>query len=145
MISADAVDQASLVSLMTLARGLGRTRGSDGPARGRPGIAGGALVPLLRGADPDPRRGRDRGGFAAAYNTPIGATLFVLEVIIGSFNMVFFGPAVVAAAISTLVTRVSAGPGPIYAPGPSTRWCRREVGPYLVLGFLAGWRRSCSR
>ena len=78
-------------------------------------------------------------GFAAAYNTPIGATLFVLEVIIGSFNMVFFGPAVVAAAISTLVTRFFAGPGPIYAPGAEyalvSAW---EVGPYLVLGFLAG-------
>jgi CIC family chloride channel protein len=78
-------------------------------------------------------------GFAAAYNTPIGATLFVLEVIIGSFNMVFFGPAVVAAAISTLVTRFFVGPGPIYAPGAEyalvSAW---EVGPYLALGFLAG-------
>lgn len=78
-------------------------------------------------------------GFAAAYNTPIGATLFVLEVIIGSFNMVFFGPAVVAAAISTIVTRFFVGPGPIYAPGAeyamATAW---EVIPYLTLGFLAG-------
>jgi CIC family chloride channel protein len=78
-------------------------------------------------------------GFAAAYNTPIGATLFVLEVIIGSFNMVFFGPAVVAAAISTLVTRFFGGPGPIYAPGAEyalvSAW---EVGPYLILGFLSG-------
>jgi CIC family chloride channel protein len=78
-------------------------------------------------------------GFAAAYNTPIGATLFVLEVIIGSFNMVFFGPAVVAAAIATLVTRFFAGPGPIYPPGASyalvSAW---EVGPYLALGFFAG-------
>jgi CIC family chloride channel protein len=53
--------------------------------------------------------------------------------------MVFFGPAVVAAAISTLVTRFFAGPGPIYAPGAEyalvSAW---EVGPYLVLGFLAG-------
>ncbi len=78
-------------------------------------------------------------GFAAAYNTPIGATLFVLEVIIGSFNMVFFGPAVVAAAISTIVTRFFVGPGPIYPPGAefamASAW---EVLPYLALGFLAG-------
>ncbi|MDX1624089.1 MAG: chloride channel protein [Gemmatimonadota bacterium] len=78
-------------------------------------------------------------GFAAAYNTPIAATLFVLEVIIGSFNMVFFGPAVVAAAISTIVTRFFVGPGPIYPPGGRfemvTAW---EVGPYLALGILAG-------
>lgn len=78
-------------------------------------------------------------GFAAAYNTPIGATLFVLEVIIGSFNMVFFGPAVVAAAISTIVTRFFAGPGPIYAPGGDYGMVSPgEVVPYLALGFLAG-------
>jgi CIC family chloride channel protein len=78
-------------------------------------------------------------GFAAAYNTPIGATLFVMEVIIGSFNMLFFGPAIIAAAISTLVTRVFHGPGPIYPPGSEyamvSVW---EIVPYLVLGFLAG-------
>jgi CIC family chloride channel protein len=77
-------------------------------------------------------------GFAAAYNTPIAATVFVLEVIIGSFNMVFLGPAVVAAAISTIVTRVFVGAGPIYpgvAQGLVSAW---EVVPYLALGFLAG-------
>jgi CIC family chloride channel protein len=78
-------------------------------------------------------------GFAAAYNTPIGATLFVMEVIIGSFNMLFFGPAIIAAAISTLVTRFFVGPGPIYPPGSEyamvSVW---EIIPYLVLGFLAG-------
>ncbi len=78
-------------------------------------------------------------GFAAAYNTPIGATLFVMEVIIGSFNMLFLGPAVIAAAISTLVTRFFVGPGPIYPPGSEyvmvSVW---EIVPYLVLGFFTG-------
>jgi CIC family chloride channel protein len=77
-------------------------------------------------------------GFAAAYNTPIAATVFVLEIIIGSFNVVFLGPAVVAAAISTIVTRVFAGAGPIYpgiTHGMVSAW---EIAPYLLLGFLAG-------
>lgn len=77
-------------------------------------------------------------GFAAAYNTPIAATVFVLEVIIGSFNVLFLGPAVVAAAISTIVTRVIAGGGPIYpgvSEGMESPW---EVAPFLLLGFLAG-------
>ncbi|HUP01472.1 MAG TPA: chloride channel protein, partial [Gemmatimonadota bacterium] len=78
-------------------------------------------------------------GFAAAFNTPIAGTLFVMEVVLGSFNMLFFGPAVVAAAISTIVTRTFAGPGPIYPPGAGyelvSAW---EVPPYLALGFLAG-------
>ncbi|MGH7587504.1 MAG: chloride channel protein [Gemmatimonadota bacterium] len=78
-------------------------------------------------------------GFAAAYNTPIAGALFVMEVIIGSFNMVFFGPAIVAAAISTIVTRLFAGPGPIYAPGAEYAMVSAlEIVPYLVLGFLAG-------
>jgi CIC family chloride channel protein len=62
-----------------------------------------------------------------------------MEVIIGSFNMVFFGPAIVAAAISTIVTRLFAGPGPIYAPGAEYAMVSAlEIVPYLVLGFLAG-------
>lgn len=78
-------------------------------------------------------------GFAAAYNTPIAGALFVMEVIIGSFNMAFFGPAIVAAAISTIVTRFFAGPGPIYAPGAEYAMVSAlEIVPYLVLGFLAG-------
>jgi CIC family chloride channel protein len=78
-------------------------------------------------------------GFAAAYNTPIAGALFVMEVIIGSFNMIFFGPAIVAAAISTIVTRLFAGPGPIYAPGAEYAMVSAlEIAPYLILGFLAG-------
>ncbi|MGH7570727.1 MAG: chloride channel protein [Gemmatimonadota bacterium] len=78
-------------------------------------------------------------GFAAAYNTPIAGALFVMEVIIGSFNMAFFGPAIVAAAISTIVTRFFVGPGPIYAPGAEYAMVSAvEIVPYLALGFLAG-------
>ncbi|MGH7551252.1 MAG: chloride channel protein, partial [Gemmatimonadota bacterium] len=62
-----------------------------------------------------------------------------MEVIIGSFNMAFFGPAIVAAAISTIVTRFFAGPGPIYAPGADYAMVSAiEIVPYLALGFLAG-------
>ena len=130
----------SLASLMTLASG--GSVGREGPM-GQIAAAIGSRVGRSFHFSEDRVRIRVAAGiaagFAAAYNTPIGATLFVLEVIIGSFNMVFFGPAVVAAAISTLVTRVFAGPGPIYPPGAEyalvSAW---EVGPYLVLGFLAG-------
>ncbi|MGH7566108.1 MAG: chloride channel protein [Gemmatimonadota bacterium] len=130
----------SLASLMTLASG--GSVGREGPM-GQIAAAIGSRVGRSFHFSEDRVRilvaAGIAAGFAAAYNTPIGATLFVLEVIIGSFNMIFFGPAVVAAAISTLVTRLFAGPGPIYAPGAEyamvSAW---EVGPYLVLGFLAG-------
>lgn len=130
----------SLASLMTLASGgsvgregpMGQIAAAIGSRIGRSFHFSEDRVRILVAAG-------IAAGFAAAYNTPIGATLFVLEVVIGSFNMLFFGPAVVAAAVSTLVTRVFAGPGPIYAPGAEyalvSAW---EVAPYLVLGFLAG-------
>ena len=130
----------SLASLMTLASG--GSVGREGPM-GQIAAAIGSRVGRSFHLSEDRVRilvaAGIAAGFAAAYNTPIGATLFVLEVIIGSFNMIFFGPAVVAAAVSTLVTRVFAGEGPIYAPGAEyalvSAW---EVGPDLVLGFLAG-------
>jgi CIC family chloride channel protein len=130
----------SIVSLMTLASG--GSVGREGPMGQLAAAIGSRVGRSFRFSEERIRILVAAGiaaGFAAAYNTPIGATLFVLEVIIGSFNMVFFGPAVVAAAISTLVTRFFAGPGPIYARGAEyalvSAW---ELGPYLLLGFLAG-------
>jgi len=56
-------------------------------------------------------------GMAAAYNAPIGASLFVMEVIIGNFAMEVFGPLVISAVVATLVTRGVVG-GAIYeTPG----------------------------
>src|SRR5262249_3211476 len=45
-------------------------------------------------------------GIAAAYNMPIGASLFGLEVFLGSFALELFGPVVVSCVIATLVSRV---------------------------------------
>jgi CIC family chloride channel protein len=53
-------------------------------------------------------------GFAAAYNTPIAAVLFVLEVVIGVATVEVLIPVAVAAAIGTALTRVVVGGGPIY-------------------------------
>jgi CIC family chloride channel protein len=132
--------ERSLASLMTLASG--GSVGREGPMGQIAAAIGSRVGRSFRFSEERIRILVAAGiaaGFAAAYNTPIGATLFVLEVIIGSFNMVFFGPAVIAAAISTLVTRFFAGPGPIYDPGAQyalvSAW---EIGPYLLLGFLAG-------
>jgi CIC family chloride channel protein len=55
-------------------------------------------------------------GVAGAYNTPIAATLFVLEVVVGSFSMALFGPAVVSAVVSTIVVRA------VLETSPCTTW-----------------------
>ena len=54
-------------------------------------------------------------GFAAAYNVPIGGSLFAMEVILGSFALETFGPIVGAAVISTLISRAAESNTPLYA------------------------------
>jgi len=53
-------------------------------------------------------------GFAAAYNTPFSAVLFVLEVVTGVVVLDAILPALIATTIATVLTRASAGEGPIY-------------------------------
>jgi CIC family chloride channel protein len=54
-------------------------------------------------------------GFAAAYNTPIAATLFVVEVVAGVSAIELVVPVAFAAAIATAVSRHVFGNAPIYA------------------------------
>jgi CIC family chloride channel protein len=42
-------------------------------------------------------------GFAAAYNTPIAGTVFVLEIVVGSFAVEVLGPVALAAVVAKLV------------------------------------------
>ncbi len=53
-------------------------------------------------------------GIAAAYNTPIGATLFGLEVLLGSFALELFGPIVVSCVVATVISRILIFSHPTY-------------------------------
>ena len=53
-------------------------------------------------------------GFAAAYNTPFAAVLFVLETIVGIAALELLLPAMSATIIATAITRIMVGVGPIY-------------------------------
>jgi CIC family chloride channel protein len=77
-------------------------------------------------------------GVAGAYNTPIAATLFVLEVVVGSFAMRLFGPAVVSAVTSTVVVRLLLGDEPVYQVAPFHLESVVEFLPFAVIGFLSG-------
>lgn len=77
-------------------------------------------------------------GVAGAYNTPIAATLFVLEVVIGSFSMALFGPAVVSAVVSTVVVRSVLGDEPVYHVARFVLASPAEFAPLAVIGLLAG-------
>ena len=53
-------------------------------------------------------------GFAAAYNTPLAAVLFVLEVVVGVVALDTVVPVLVATVFATALTRAVVGDGPIY-------------------------------
>jgi CIC family chloride channel protein len=53
-------------------------------------------------------------GFAAAYNTPFAATLFVLETIAGVAALELVLPVMAGTVAATLMTRAVVGAGPIY-------------------------------
>ncbi len=77
-------------------------------------------------------------GVAGAYNTPIAATLFVLEVVVGSFSMALFGPAVVSAVVSTIVVRAVLGDEPVYRMAPFRPESLVESLPYAAIGLIGG-------
>jgi len=69
-------------------------------------------------------------GFAAAYNAPIAATLFVMEIVTGVIVLEAAIPVMVAAVIATVVIHVTVGAAPIYTTRNFTL-----VDPYELVGF----------
>jgi len=53
-------------------------------------------------------------GFAAAYNTPLAAVLFVLEVVVGVVALDIIVPVLIATVLASACTRAVVGEGPIY-------------------------------
>jgi CIC family chloride channel protein len=78
-------------------------------------------------------------GIAAAYNTPIAGTLFVLEVVAGSFATDIIGPTVIAAVVATLVARIYLWHGPIYEVPEFILRTPQELLAYAGLGIVCGF------
>jgi len=76
-------------------------------------------------------------GFAAAYNTPIAAVLFVLEVVVGVATLDVLIPVAVATAIGTALTRAIVGGGPIYGARAFTLISNSELIAFAALGVVA--------
>jgi CIC family chloride channel protein len=55
------------------------------------------------------------GGMAAAYNIPIGASVFAMEVLLASLAMELFGPIILCSVIATIVSRTIQGSDPTYS------------------------------
>ena len=78
-------------------------------------------------------------GMAAAYNAPIGAAMFVMEIVHGNFALEIFGPVVVASVTATMVTWGAFGSAPLYpvplVPAPSLL----ALPLFALLGALVAW------
>lgn len=76
-------------------------------------------------------------GFAAAYNTPFAAVLFVLEVVAGVMVLETMVPVVLATVIATALTRAVVGAGPIYGLRAFSLRSPAELALYAGLAVLA--------
>jgi CIC family chloride channel protein len=75
-------------------------------------------------------------GFAAAYNTPFAAVLFVLEVVTGVVVLDAIVPALVATVIASAATRAVVGEGPIYGQRAFHLQSSSELLYFALLGIL---------
>jgi len=78
-------------------------------------------------------------GFAAAYNTPFAAVLFVLEVVTGMVALEAILPALVATVIAVAVTRAVVGEGPIYGQRAFDLESPFELLAFAGLGLVAAF------
>lgn len=75
-------------------------------------------------------------GFAAAYNTPFAASLFVLETIAGVAAPGLLLPVMTATVGATVVTRLIAGDGPIYGQRAFAIGSYVELVSFAALGVV---------
>jgi CIC family chloride channel protein len=77
-------------------------------------------------------------GIASAYNAPIGAALFAMEIILGNFSMEVFAPLVFSSVIATLLSRGLHGAEPVFSVPAFEMVSAWEIGLYLLLGIASG-------
>ncbi len=127
------------VSILAVA--LGAPLGREGALLQTGGAMGSSLARWFR-SSPDQARllvaCGAASGMAAAYNVPIGAALFGLEVLLGSFALELFGPIVVACVVATLFSRSLIADHPSYVIPHYALTRPREVILTVGLGLLLG-------
>ena len=129
----------SLASALTI--GTGGSVGREGPIV-QIGAAVGSASGQLLGLPADQLRALAAagaaGGIAAAFNAPIAGTFFALEVIARNFSARTFGPVVLCAVFSTLVSRMHFGDDPAFVVPPIQLGSPWETPLAAVLGIFCG-------
>jgi len=125
VMEAVALGKSRLSLRVTVAKSLGSwsaivcggSLGREGPLIQFGGTSGHSIATRLGLSDTDRRvliAAGTAAGFAAAYNTPLAAVAFVLEIVAGVVVVDTVVPTLVATVIATALTRAAVGPGPIY-------------------------------
>ena len=81
-------------------------------------------------------------GFAAAYNTPFAAVLFVLETILGIAAPEALVPTIAGVVMATALTRTVVGAGPIYGQRVFALQSQADLLAFAALGVLAALAAS---
>jgi CIC family chloride channel protein len=100
-----------------LSIGGGSSLGREGPSVQLAGAVGSNLAQLAGEPKQNRRAPAAAGaaaGLAAAFNTPLAATTFVLEEVIGDLNSRFLGPILLASVIGALVVHGTIGKQPSF-------------------------------
>ncbi|MCC5876128.1 MAG: chloride channel protein [Candidatus Sumerlaeia bacterium] len=78
-------------------------------------------------------------GIAATFNTPFGAALFAVEVLLADFATAKIAPIVIACIVATVITREFSGDFPhLDVPSVDALTAAPQILPYLALGILGG-------
>ena len=77
-------------------------------------------------------------GLACAYNTPLGAALFTMEIIFGSFAVDAFAPLAISSATATLLTWAVFGRDPVFRAPALALASPWQIAVYAALGLLGG-------
>lgn len=114
----------------------GNSLGREGPLI-QAGAAAGEAARRVFGLDGDDARvvlaTGVAAGFASAYNAPIAACLFVVEVVTGVLAVDVIVPIALASVIATIAVRVSLGDAPLYGARVFA-FDEREVIAFVGLG-----------
>ena len=76
-------------------------------------------------------------GFAAAYNTPFAATLFVIETLVGFAPLDLLLPTITSTVLATALTRAVVGGGPIYGQRAFSVTSNWEFFAFAAVGLVA--------
>jgi len=119
---------------------LGGSVGREGPLI-QVGAAIGGRAGEAIGLGDQPRRvlyaAGTAAGFAAAYNTPIAATLFVTEVVVGAIAFELVVPVAAASGLATAVSRWAFGAAPVFGLRTYALVSTEQLAASVALGPIA--------